>query len=82
MAKTKQGKTTKGSRQPQPKYLGLKLSGGRRAKPGNIIVRQRGTKYHPGRGVKMGKDYTLFAIREGLVNFQKRLGRTFVHIEG
>lgn len=80
MAKTKQGKTTKGSRQPRPKYLGLKLSGGQRAKPGNIIVRQHGTKYHPGRGVKMGKDYTLFAVQEGTIYFQKKFGQTVVHV--
>lgn len=82
MAKTKQGKTTKGSRQPRPKYLGVKLSGGQSVRPGNIIIRQRGTKYHPGRGVKMGRDYTLFAIKEGIVSFQKKHNRTFVHIEG
>jgi large subunit ribosomal protein L27 len=71
MAKTKQGKTTKGSRQPNPKYLGVKLFGGQRAKPGNIIIRQKGTKFHPDTGVKLGRDYTIFAIQEGLVNFKK-----------
>ena len=62
MSKTKQGKTTKGSRRSNPKYLGVKLFGGESAINGNIIVRQKGTKYHPGKGVKLGKDYTIYAV--------------------
>lgn len=81
MAKTKQGKTTKGSRQPRAKYLGVKLFGGQKVKPGNIIVRQRGTKFHAGDGVKLGKDYTIFALQEGTVNFQKKFNRTYVHVK-
>jgi large subunit ribosomal protein L27 len=81
VAKTKQGKTTKGSRKARPKYLGVKLYGGQEVRPGNIIVRQRGTKFHPGRGVKLGRDYTIFAIQEGVVSFTKKFKRTFVHVQ-
>lgn len=81
MAKTKQGKTTKGSRKARPKYLGVKLYGGQEAKTGDIIIRQRGTKFHPGRGVKLGRDYTIFAIQEGVVSFTKKFKRTFVHVK-
>jgi large subunit ribosomal protein L27 len=80
MAKTKQGKTTKGSRQPNPKYLGVKLFGGQVVEPGNIIIRQKGTRYHPGEGVKLGRDYTIFAVQKGMVNFRKKTGRTFVNV--
>ncbi|MDP3982551.1 MAG: 50S ribosomal protein L27 [bacterium] len=80
MSKTKQGKTTKGSRRSNPKYLGVKLFGGESAINGNIIVRQKGTKYHPGKGVKLGKDYTIYAVEEGKVTFQHKQGRTYVHV--
>lgn len=80
MAKTKQGKTTKGSRKARPKYLGVKLFGGQEVKPGNIIVRQRGSKFHAGEGVKKGRDFTLFAIKEGKVAFRKKFNRTYVYI--
>lgn len=81
MAKTKQGKTTKGSRNSRPKYLGLKMYSGQKAITGNIIVRQRGTKVHPGAGVGLGKDHTIFALQEGIIRYQKKFGRTIVHIE-
>lgn len=80
MAKTKTGKTTKGSRQPQPKKLGIKIFGGQRAKPGSIIIRQKGTKYHPGVGTDLGSDYTLFAKTEGIVKFYVRYGKKYVSI--
>lgn len=63
------------------KRLGLKVSGGQSVIPGNIIVRQRGTTFHPGNGVGMGRDYTLFALVEGVVTFKQRLGRKFIHVE-
>ncbi len=65
-------KTTGISRNTQPKYLGVKLFAGQRAKIGSIIIRQRGTKFHPGKNVRCGKDDTLFAIKSGKVVFQKR----------
>lgn len=72
MAKTKAKGTTKLGRDSISKRLGVKLSDGQLARPGNIIIRQRGTKWVPGSGVGMGKDYTIFAIKEGKVRFQKK----------
>lgn len=69
-------------RDSKSKRLGVKLFGGQFAKSGNIIVRQRGTKFHPGLNVGIGKDHTLFALIEGTVTFKKgRNDRTFVHIQ-
>lgn len=75
-----EGKVLNG-RDSNPKYLGVKMFGGQMVKAGNIIVRQRGTKFHPGTNVGQGKDFTLFALTEGSVKFKKgRNDRTFVHI--
>jgi len=80
MAKTKTGgKTIQKTRRPG-KRLGVKLFGGQKARPGSILIRQRGTKFHPGEGVKIGRDYTLFAIREGIVKFRQRFGKKIVSI--
>ena len=69
-------------RDSKSKRLGVKLFGGQLAIAGNIIVRQRGTKYHPGENVGMGKDHTLYALTNGTVSFRKsRLNRTFVNID-
>ena len=57
------------------------LFGGQIVKSGQIIVRQRGTKFHPGEGVKLGRDFTLFALREGKVSFKKKQGRQLVAVE-
>lgn len=68
-------------RDSNPNFLGVKLFGGQYAKAGNIIVRQRGTKFHPGDNVYMGRDFTLHAKVEGHVGFKKKkLGRTYVNI--
>lgn len=68
-------------RDSKSKRLGVKLFGGQKAVSGNIIIRQRGTKFHPGANVGMGRDHTLFALIDGTVGFQKkRLNRTFVNI--
>ncbi len=68
-------------RDSKSKRLGVKLFGGQFAKPGNILVRQRGTRFHPGNHVGMGKDFTLHALEFGKVEFKKgRKNRTFVHI--
>ncbi|PIV45026.1 MAG: 50S ribosomal protein L27 [Candidatus Nealsonbacteria bacterium CG02_land_8_20_14_3_00_37_10] len=69
MAKTKAAGATKLGRDSQPKYLGIKLFQGEKAKVGSIIVRQRGTKFFPGKNVKRGGDDTLFALKEGVVRF-------------
>ncbi|GER00435.1 hypothetical protein JCM17845_10580 [Iodidimonas gelatinilytica] len=58
----------------------MKKFGGQHVVPGNIIVRQRGTKWHPGTGVGLGKDYTIFAIVEGEVVFRKTRGKTLVNV--
>lgn len=68
-------------RDSHSKRLGVKLFGGELARAGNIIIRQRGTKFHPGNNVGMGKDFTIFALTDGTVEFRKRKkDRTFVNI--
>ena len=69
MSKTKSAGSTRLGRDSRPKYLGVKMSGGQKAQPGNIIVRQRGTKFLPGRNVRRGKDDTLYAAVKGVVKF-------------
>ncbi|HVZ10944.1 MAG TPA: 50S ribosomal protein L27 [Candidatus Paceibacterota bacterium] len=69
MAHTKAIGTTKNGRDSQPKYLGVKLYDGQVALVGNIIVRQRGTKFLPGAGVRLGSDYTIYAVVPGRVKF-------------
>jgi large subunit ribosomal protein L27 len=81
MAHKKAGGSSRNGRDSQSKRLGVKKFGGEAVRAGNIIVRQRGTKYYPGTGVGMGKDHTLFALDEGRVAFRDgKLGRKFVHI--
>lgn len=58
----------------------MKVFGGQQVKPGNIIVRQLGTRFHPGKNVGMGRDYTLFALQGGVVRFAERKGKTFVDV--
>jgi len=72
MAHTKSGGSTQNSRDSQPKYLGVKLQSGETAKPGSILVRQRGTKFVPGNGTMIGKDDTIFAIIDGKVTFEQK----------
>lgn len=81
MAHIKTGGTTKGNRDSRSKRLGVKLYGGQVAKVGSIIVRQKGTRVHPGTGVAMGKDFTIFAMREGKVLFGTKVGKTTVSVE-
>ena len=69
MAHTKAIGTTRNGRDSQAKYLGVKLSDGASANPGNIIIRQRGTKVLPGQGVRLGSDYTIYAVVAGKVKF-------------
>lgn len=77
MAKTKAAGSTTLGRDSQPKYLGIKLSDGKRAKIGMIIVRQRGTKFFPGKNVKRGKDDTLYALKGGVVRFAAKRKKSF-----
>jgi large subunit ribosomal protein L27 len=69
MSKTKAAGSTHLGRDSAPKYLGLKLSEGQKAKPGSIIIRQRGSKFLPGKNVRKGRDDTLYAVKEGVVHF-------------
>lgn len=69
MAHVKSGGAAKNLKDSKPKYLGVKLYDGERAKSGSILVRQRGTKIMPGKNVAVGKDHTLFALKEGIVKF-------------
>ncbi len=69
MAHKKGVGSSRNGRDSNPKYLGVKIYGGQHVEPGNIIVRQRGTQFHPGHGVGCGRDYTLFALTEGKVEF-------------
>ena len=81
MAHKKGGGSTRNGRDSHSKRLGIKKFGGQFVKAGNIIVRQRGTKHHPGKNVGMGKDYTLFALVDGYVQFRKRKNnRSFVSV--
>ncbi len=77
MAKTKATGTSNLGRDSRPKYLGVKLFGGQTAKSGSIIVRQRGTKFLPGKNVARAKDDTLYALKKGVVQFRKIRKRSF-----
>jgi len=77
MAKTKAAGGTRLGRDSRAKYLGIKLAEGQKVRPGMIIVRQRGTKFLPGKNVKRGKDDTLYALKEGLVRFGTKRKRGF-----
>ncbi|MEO8012295.1 MAG: 50S ribosomal protein L27 [Dokdonella sp.] len=70
MAHKKAGGSTRNGRDSNPKYLGVKVFGGQAVNAGNIIIRQRGTRFHPGTGVGLGRDYTIFAIVDGVVEFK------------
>jgi large subunit ribosomal protein L27 len=81
MAHKKAGGSSRNGRDSAGRRLGVKLYGGQQAEAGNIIVRQRGTKMHPGRNVGIGRDHTLFALVDGQVAFSEgRQNRTFVSI--
>ena len=72
MAHKKGGGSTRNGRDSESKRLGVKRYGGEKVLPGNIIVRQRGTRFHPGRNVSMGKDHTIFSLIDGFVKFSNR----------
>ena len=81
MAHKKAGGSSRNGRDSAGRRLGVKKFGGEAVIPGNIILRQRGTKWHPGAGVGLGNDHTIFAVVEGHVTFAKGLkGRTFVSV--
>ena len=81
MAHKKAGGSSRNGRDTAGRRLGVKKSGGQAVIPGNIIVRQRGTKFYPGVGVDMGLDHTIFAVAEGKVEFRERAnGRKYVSV--
>ncbi|MEP3280143.1 MAG: 50S ribosomal protein L27 [Stappiaceae bacterium] len=81
MAHKKAGGSSRNGRDSAGRRLGVKKFGGEAVIPGNIIVRQRGTKWHPGDGVGIGKDHTIFATTEGKVAFRARAnGRTYISV--
>jgi len=83
MAHKKGEGKVKNGRESESKRLGIKVFGGQKVIAGNIIVRQRGTKHHPGDNVGMGKDHTLFALSDGVVTFKKgKKDKSFVSVEG
>ncbi len=83
MAHKKAGGSTRNGRDSNPKYLGVKRYGGESVSAGNILVRQRGTRFHAGANVGVGRDHTLFALSDGKVKFQQRglPKRRFVSVE-
>ena len=81
MAHKKAGGSSRNGRDSAGRRLGVKKFGGELVIPGNIIIRQRGTKFHPGRNVGIGKDHTLFALVEGNVTFKSAAGRTYVSVQ-
>lgn len=82
MAHKKAGGSSRNGRDSAGRRLGVKKFGGEVVVPGNIIIRQRGTKFHPGDNVGMGKDHTLFALVDGNVSFAKKArGRTYVSVQ-
>lgn len=82
MAHKKAAGSSRNGRDSESKRLGVKLFGGQAVTPGNIIVRQRGTEFHPGKNVGMGKDHTLFAKAEGVIKFEVKgkFGRRYVNV--
>ncbi|MBK8174364.1 MAG: 50S ribosomal protein L27 [Rhodospirillales bacterium] len=82
MAHKKAGGSSRNGRDSNAQRLGVKKFGGERVIPGNIIVRQRGTQFHPGEGVGLGRDHTIFAITEGRVTFRRSAqGRKFISVD-
>ena len=77
MSTTKSTGSSKNFRDSNPKYLGVKLFAGQLAKAGQILIRQRGTKFLPGKNVGLGRDHTLFALKQGIVSFATKRKRGF-----
>ena len=81
MAYKKAGGSTRNGRDSAGRRLGVKKFGGELVVPGNIIIRQRGTKFHPGKNVSIGKDHTIFALKQGYVSFiKKSSNKSFVNV--
>ena len=81
MAHKKGEGSVKNNRDSQSKRLGVKIFGGQPAISGNIIIRQRGTVYHPGENVGLGKDFTIFALKDGIVEYRKSKNKTLISVK-
>lgn len=81
MAKVKSSGVAKGNKDSISKRLGVKRTGGESVESGTILVRQRGTRFHPGLGTGIGKDFTIFARLSGIVQFRRQRGRKFVYVQ-
>ncbi|MGN0729579.1 50S ribosomal protein L27 [Treponema sp.] len=81
MGRTKGGSGAKNGRDSNPKHLGVKKFGGEKVTAGSILVRQRGTRIHPGSNVKRGKDDTLYSVADGVVKYAERMNRKVVSVE-
>lgn len=80
MAHKTGGGSTRKNRDSVSKRLGVKIYGGQKVKQGNIIVRQKGNKFYPGEGSKQGNDYTIFSMKEGIVQFIKKQGKSYINV--
>ena len=80
MAHKKGGGATAKNRDSAGKRLGVKIYAGQAVKPGNILIRQRGTKIYAGTGTMLGRDHTVFAVVEGIVQFKQKLGKKFAQV--
>lgn len=81
MSKKKQGGKARQHTRPVGKRLGVKVSDGQPVEPGMVLIRQRGTKFAAGTGVKVGRDFTLFAVQSGIVKFGQKLSKKFVSVK-
>jgi large subunit ribosomal protein L27 len=81
MSKKKAAGKLKQQTRPQPKYLGVKVAHGQQVTAGSILIRQRGTRFNAGENVDTGRDHTLFALKEGTVNFGQKLGKKYISIQ-
>lgn len=78
MAHTKAQKAVEGNRDSQGKRLGVKIYGDQKARAGNVIIRQRGSKFNAGEGTLLSRDFTIIALRDGMVKFKKKMGKKYV----
>lgn len=80
MAHTKAQKAVKGNRDSQSKRLGVKIFGGQKVRPGNVIIRQRGSNFNAGPGTLLSRDFTIIALKEGVVKFGNKRGEKYVSV--
>jgi len=81
MAHTKAQKAVKGNRDSRSKRLGVKIYGGSLAKAGNVLVRQKGTRVWPGDGTMLSRDFTIIALRQGIVQFKRKAGKKYISVK-